>query len=186
MIWFNSANHNAVLLDKKASLWHLLLVEASKINFLHISHVENILQKCKMTEHVLVWHLNRECSLCSDALNWNEENVNGVILIMMMSLTCFLNVHFANVLKLPDGNVQGAECPGPANASTAVHHNGWTQLMTSPCWRHDSRHLSLLLPHTLQTQSLVTTAGCIMVLYSPAETAACWAHCQGSHNPARR
>ena len=92
---------------------------------------------------------------------------------MMVSLTCFLDVHFANVFKLPDGNVQGAECAGPANAGTAVNYNGWTQLMSSPGWSHDTRHLGLLLPHTLQTQSLVSTAGFIMVLYSPAETAAC-------------
>ena len=69
-----------------------------------------------------------------------------------MLLTCLLDVNFANVLKFPDGNVKCTESACPADASTAVNHNRWTQLMSSPGRRHGRGHLSLLLSHTLQQQ----------------------------------
>ena len=51
------------------SINQIVLVEACEINLLHVSHVEDILQEGKMTEHVLVWHLYRERSLSSNALH---------------------------------------------------------------------------------------------------------------------
>ena len=47
----------------------LLLVKASEVNLLDVSHVEDILEEGQMTEHILVWHLDREGSLCPDALH---------------------------------------------------------------------------------------------------------------------
>ena len=59
-IWF--------LLSER-SINQIVLIKACEINLLHVSHVENILQEGKMTEHVLVWHLYRERSLSSNALH---------------------------------------------------------------------------------------------------------------------
>ena len=53
----------------RSSLSDLLLVEARKVNFLDVSHVKNVLEEGQVTEHVLVWHLDREGSLCSDTLH---------------------------------------------------------------------------------------------------------------------
>ena len=39
---------------------------------------------------------------------------------MMLKVTCFLDVDLADVLKLPDGDVQGAEGPCPPNAGSAA------------------------------------------------------------------
>ena len=51
------------------SIHQIVLIKACEINLLHVSHVENILQEGKVTEHVLVWHLYRERSLSSNALH---------------------------------------------------------------------------------------------------------------------
>ena len=68
---------------------------------------------------------------------------------MMLQVTCFLDVDLADVLKLPDGDVQGAEGPCPPDAGAAVHHYGRAQGVTSPGGGHGRHQLSLLLPHTL-------------------------------------
>ena len=67
-----------------------------------------------------------------------------------VTLTCFLDVDLADVLELPDGDVQGAEGPGPPDAGAAVDHDGRPQVVTSPGGGHGGHQLSLLLPHTLK------------------------------------
>ena len=48
---------------------HHLVVKPSKVDLLRIAHVKHILKKCEMTEDILVWHLNRKSSLCSNAVH---------------------------------------------------------------------------------------------------------------------
>ena len=64
--------------------------------------------------------------------------------------TSLHNINFSDILKLPDGDVQGAEGAGPTNACTAVNHYRRPQFMSVPPWGHLCHHLSLLLPDTLQ------------------------------------
>ena len=68
----------------------------------------------------------------------------------MLSLTCFLDVDLADVLELPDGDVQGAECACPPYSGAAVDNNGRPQGVASPGGGHGAHQLSLLLPHTLE------------------------------------
>ena len=58
-----------LLIKLSYSLLYLFLVKAREIYFLYISHVENILQEGKMTEHILIRHLDGEGSLSSDTFN---------------------------------------------------------------------------------------------------------------------
>lgn len=59
----------SLMVEKLNLFSDLLLVEARKVDFLDVAHVKNVLEECQVTEHVLVWHLDREGSLCSDTLH---------------------------------------------------------------------------------------------------------------------
>ena len=124
-IWF--------LLSER-SINQIVLIKACEINLLHVSHVENILQEGKMTEHVLVWHLYRERSLSSNALHWKESNqlgsgmrpiVSPVFIISTFPMSSNFLMAISSVQKVPvrpipalQWTTMGGPSSWPAQAGT--------------------------------------------------------------------
>ena len=90
-----------------------------------------------------------EKALCARIHSTESIYSDNTLLCTLLSLTCFFYVDLADVLELPDGDVQGAECPCPPYPGAAVHHNGRPQGVASPGGGHSGHQLCLLLPHTL-------------------------------------
>ena len=64
-----------------------LLVEAGQVDLLRVAHVQHVLQKGEVAEHVLVRHLDGERALRPDTFNCNISKNYNTIIVSILSLS---------------------------------------------------------------------------------------------------
>ena len=171
----------------------LLLVKASEVNLLDVSHVEDILEEGQMTEHILVWHLDREGSLCPDTFHWKYSLttlffvhfccLSPVFLMSTLPMSSNFLIAMSRVQNVPVLPIPALQCTTMGGPRVWPDQAGDIEVTSSACFSLTHWHVksiihwySLCISHS--THFVLTVMKCLIIDHlQKLEHAECTVRC---------